>query len=454
MPFRFDDPCRGWDDVSRRGLAWKVNRYFLAGLVATIILGPLCDLTGAQQKTIEARKHNQRGRVYYNQGNYAKAIDEFQRAVRLAPNDVEARANLASAYERLDRLTEAEREISIAIAQRPDRAANYGVAGAIYAKRGKLDQAVSALKKELVLKPTYWRRHADLGRLYEELGLQGDAKQQYELYLASAPTRESMTAEIRQRLLNLSSAGEPASGVHVATPPVSPMPQILPPQEGPPETRQKAIRRLIPAVVFIHNKSLLGDRVGSGVVVSADGKILTNWHVVRGARTVDVGFKDGRTVVGRLERVSEFPDLALVKVPLKGLQSIKLSVGPDLAQGDFVWAIGHGEGYGWTLLKGNITNLDSVPRDLDPSFKEFIQTDAAIHPGFSGGPLLNEHGELIGLITYGEPNTNNINWAIRVEAIHQFLRGKLTVQFGKMTAYSPEGEEILYQPPGKSHVPR
>src|SRR3990172_13153783 len=138
VPLCFDDPCRGWDDVSRRGLAWKVNRYFLAGLVATIILGPLCDIAGAQQKTIEARKHNQRGRVYYNRGNYAKAIEEFQRAVRLTPNDVEARANLASAYERLDRLAEAEREIRIAIAQRPDRAANYGVVGAIYAKGGKL----------------------------------------------------------------------------------------------------------------------------------------------------------------------------------------------------------------------------------------------------------------------------------------------------------------------------
>jgi serine protease Do len=139
--------------------------------------------------------------------------------------------------------------------------------------------------------------------------------------------------------------------------------------------------------------------LGSGVVVSSDGYILTNHHVVNGADTMTVDFADGRTFKAKLVGSDEPSDLAVVKIDATNLQTLALG-NSDLAQvGDVVLAVGNPLGVGETVTmgivsaKGRQTDNDRGDR----TYQDFIQTDAPINQGNSGGALVNLKGELIGI---------------------------------------------------------
>ena len=139
--------------------------------------------------------------------------------------------------------------------------------------------------------------------------------------------------------------------------------------------------------------------LGSGVVVSGDGYILTNHHVVNGADTMTVDFADGRTFKAKLVGSDEASDLAVIKIEATNLQTLALGNSDQAQVGDVVLAVGNPLGVGETVTMGIISakgrQTDSDRGDR--TYQDFIQTDAPINQGNSGGALVNLKGELIGI---------------------------------------------------------
>src|SRR5918912_3130163 len=142
---------------------------------------------------------------------------------------------------------------------------------------------------------------------------------------------------------------------------------------------------------------------GSGFVVSADGFILTNNHVVEGAEQVTVRLLDRREFKAKVIGSDANTDVAVLKIDAKGLQPVSLGNSDDARVGEWVLAIGNplGEGLTFTVTSGIISAqgraLQGLPGRGQGSIQDFIQTDAAINPGNSGGPLVNVRGEVIGI---------------------------------------------------------
>jgi serine protease Do/serine protease DegQ len=138
---------------------------------------------------------------------------------------------------------------------------------------------------------------------------------------------------------------------------------------------------------------------GSGVIVdAANGFVLTNHHVIKGAREVVVTLKDRREFRARLVGSDAGTDIAVLKIEAENLRALKLGDSDALNVGDFVLAIGNPFGIGQTVTSGIVSALGRSGLDIE-GYEDFIQTDAAINPGNSGGALVNLKGELVGINT-------------------------------------------------------
>jgi Do/DeqQ family serine protease len=137
--------------------------------------------------------------------------------------------------------------------------------------------------------------------------------------------------------------------------------------------------------------------LGSGVIVSADGYILTNHHVVDGAEEIRVELNDGRTLQAKVVGTDQPSDLAVLKVEVAGLPVLPLGDSDKARVGDVALAVGNPLGIGQTVTSGIISAKGRTTGLSDGSFEDFIQTDAAINRGNSGGALVNAAGELIGI---------------------------------------------------------
>ena len=158
--------------------------------------------------------------------------------------------------------------------------------------------------------------------------------------------------------------------------------------------------------------------LGSGVIVSADGYLLTNNHVVEGASDIDVQLADGRQASARLVGTDPETDLALLQIELRGLPVITLGDMRALQVGDVVLAIGNPFNVGQTVTSGIVSALGRNRLGLS-TFENFIQTDAAINPGNSGGALVDAEGRLVGINTaiYSRSGGSlGIGFAIPVDA--------------------------------------
>jgi serine protease DegQ len=217
-------------------------------------------------------------------------------------------------------------------------------------------------------------------------------------------------------------SGTPLGGARVAS-------SIVPMQEstsGPPahSSYREAAKRAMPAVVNIYTaknvrqpgnpymddpffRRFFGDRqkeqekqvsLGSGVIVSPDGFVLTNNHVVEAADEIEVALSDGRTAPAKLVGTDPETDLAVVKVDLKSLPAITLGNLDQAHVGDVVLAIGNPFGVGQTVTMGIVSALGRNQLGIN-TFENFIQTDAAINPGNSGGALIDANGNLLGINT-------------------------------------------------------
>jgi len=167
--------------------------------------------------------------------------------------------------------------------------------------------------------------------------------------------------------------------------------------------------------------------LGSGVVVHKDGYIVTNDHVIEGAKRIKVVFSDGREYVAKLINGDEAKDLAVLAIDADDeLPFTTLGKSDDLMIGETVIAIGNPYGYANTVTSGVVS---AVGRDIQVTqgfwLRGLIQTDAPINPGNSGGPLLNVNSELIGINTAIRAEAQNIGFAIPVDTLVDNLRQML-----------------------------
>ncbi|MEY4180079.1 MAG: hypothetical protein RLY70_3653 [Planctomycetota bacterium] len=139
--------------------------------------------------------------------------------------------------------------------------------------------------------------------------------------------------------------------------------------------------------------------LGSGVIVSADGLILTNNHVVAGADEVTVTTSDSRQLRAKIVGTDRATDVAVLKVDAKDLVAAPLGNSDSLEVGDWVMAIGSPLGFNQTVTAGIISAMGRQVGVTNGGYEDFLQTDAAINPGNSGGPLVNLKGEVIGINT-------------------------------------------------------
>ncbi len=149
--------------------------------------------------------------------------------------------------------------------------------------------------------------------------------------------------------------------------------------------------KISPAIVSVAAQLSDGVSEGTGCIITSDGQILTGWHVVEGAKTIDVTTSNGQTYKAKLmAKMKDSRDLALLKIePNEKLSTVSFGDSEEVKVGQKVLSIGNPFGFSNTLTQGIISRIDYV--------KNRFQTDAAINPGCSGGPILNSTGEVIGI---------------------------------------------------------
>lgn len=258
-----------------------------------------------------------------------------------------------------------------------------------------------------------------------------------------------------------------------------------------PTSYSEAISRAAPAVVSIHSTKALpkdannpinrdpffryffGDMrnsqipqemqsgIGSGVIVTKDGYILTNNHVINEADEITVKTLDGRSIKAKVVGSDPETDLAILKIDQANLPTIAIGNSETLKVGDVVFAIGNPFGVGQTVTQGIVSATHRT--DLGISmFENFIQTDAAINPGNSGGALIDAHGNLIGINNAIYTRTGGyqgIGFAIPISTAKDVMselidqghvtRGWLGISLGKL---NDEVRNSLKYPKGEGAV--
>jgi len=157
--------------------------------------------------------------------------------------------------------------------------------------------------------------------------------------------------------------------------------------------------------------------LGSGVIVSPEGYVLTNNHVVDGATDIRVTLADQREFKGRVIGTDAKTDIAVVKIDLSNAPSIVIGDSSKLQVGDYALAVGNPFGVGQTVTMGIVSATGRTHLGIE-DYEDFIQTDAPINPGNSGGALINDRGELVGIntaiIAHGSEGNQGIGFAVPV----------------------------------------
>ena len=188
-------------------------------------------------------------------------------------------------------------------------------------------------------------------------------------------------------------------------------------------------RNFPPAIAFLFQdlpdiQKRVEQSRGSGVIIDAEGHIVTNFHVIKGMADIQIQLSDGRTAKATLVGTDPDTDLALLKINLARLPVMPLGRSDQLRVGDIVLAIGNAAGLGQTVTQGIVSATGRSQLGV-ALLENFIQTDAAINPGNSGGALIDSNGELIGVntaILNRDSGVEGIGFAIPVN----LMRGVIT----------------------------
>ena len=203
-----------------------------------------------------------------------------------------------------------------------------------------------------------------------------------------------------------------------------------------------------------NDEALVQNSLGSGVVVTAEGHIITNNHVVDQVDEIEVQLSDGKTKKAKLIGADALADLAVLKIDEPGLKPLKFGDSDAMQAGDFVVAIGNPFGFEETVTDGIISSK-SRPNRAD-GFGDYLQTNAAINPGNSGGPLVNLRGEIIGIntaIISRSGGSQGIGFAIPSNSVKialesllkngRIIRGYLGIQARPTTPGAPETDGVI-----------
>lgn len=169
-----------------------------------------------------------------------------------------------------------------------------------------------------------------------------------------------------------------------------------------------------PFGLFLRPREMQRKGAGSGFIIRSDGYILTNNHVIEGFQNIRVTLHNQKSYPGKVVGRDKLTDLALVKIKAKNLPVAKLGSSDNLRPGDWVIAIGSPLGLQQSVTLGIVSALGRSLESKISRTVRLIQTDAAINPGNSGGPLLNIHGEVIGINMAIRGDAQNIGFAIPV----------------------------------------
>jgi serine protease Do len=164
--------------------------------------------------------------------------------------------------------------------------------------------------------------------------------------------------------------------------------------------------------------------LGSGIIISKKGYILTNEHVIRGADKVEVTLMNGKKFHGKIEGFDANRDVALIKIRARNLPVAPLGNSRQLLVGEWVVAIGNPFGLHHTVTVGVVsaTERNLGVRGWGRVYKGLIQTDASINPGNSGGPLVNMEGEVIGINTAIMSEAQGIGFAVPIDAAKDVIK--------------------------------
>jgi S1-C subfamily serine protease len=209
----------------------------------------------------------------------------------------------------------------------------------------------------------------------------------------------------------------------------------------------RVVQRVTPSVVTVTTRTqsiptIFGQSasqrgVGTGFVVRSDGFILTNEHVVENAETITVTLPNGRDLPARVVASDHDHDLAVLKVDATGLTAVSLGDSSKLVVGERVVAIGYALDLsgGPTVTSGVISSLQRTievqdsnggPGSTTRTYRDVIQTDAALNPGNSGGPLVTLDGRVVGIDVAGSSQAENIGFAVAVNAAKALIIQALT----------------------------
>ena len=206
-----------------------------------------------------------------------------------------------------------------------------------------------------------------------------------------------------------------------------------PPFDSEEQLNINVYKKALPSVVNITSTTVAFDffygavpqkGMGSGFVIDGEGHILTNYHVIEGARQVEVTTSDKSKYKAQVIGVDPPHDLAVIQIPNSKVPAAEIGDSKSLVVGQKVFAIGNPFGLSGTMTRGIISSIRSV-RGEHGFIDEAIQTDAAINPGNSGGPLLNSHGQVIGInsmiLTGGAEQSAGIGFAIPINTAKAVL---------------------------------
>ncbi len=220
-------------------------------------------------------------------------------------------------------------------------------------------------------------------------------------------------------------------------------------------------RKNIPSVVNITSKAVTFDFFyglvpqegqGSGFVIDKEGHILTNYHVIADARQVEVTMHNRKKFRATVIGSDPAHDLAVIKIDAPNLTPAVLGDSKNLQVGQKVYAIGNPFGLAGTMTRGIVSSIRPVKEPNGATIDEAIQTDAAINPGNSGGPLMNWHGEVIGIntmILYNVGQNAGIGFAIPINTAKAVLNDLVTLGRVRRPALGvqtiPIGPELAQQ---------
>jgi S1-C subfamily serine protease len=237
-----------------------------------------------------------------------------------------------------------------------------------------------------------------------------------------------------------------------------------PPSFDPEEQNNISVyRKVLPSVVNITSTAMAFDFFygavpqqgqGSGFIIDPEGHILTNYHVIAGARQVEVTMSSRKKYRAEVIGFDKLRDLAVIQIPAHNLTTATMGDSKTLEVGQKVYAIGNPFGLNGTMTRGIISSIRSVRGPEGNAIDEAIQTDAAINPGNSGGPLLNSRGQVIGInsmiLTGGAEQSAGVGFAIPINSAKAVLND--LVQFGRIRRPSlgiagilPIGPELAEQ---------